>query len=338
MRRRVRITRIQMPPSCSAASAGVGRSTFRIKREYALDKPEIQRGVSTAGPNGPAFEPTASPPSSHIDVPGRAVLRTGTTESSPASSSGTQRITTALLLAAGTGSRLQPLTHDAPKCLTEVNGTTILERLIRCLRSRGFKRVVVVVGHLGICVRKAFNDWAADIAVEFIHSPKYRTTNNIYSLWLARRAIPEPFLLIESDLVFDPALLDGMLELDRIAVSRVLPWMNGTTVALDRRRQVTRFRAGVPLASDENAYKTVNMYSFSPPTWRRVADRLDEHVSAGRVGGYYETVIAELVAEGSVFLQAVLFDNQRWYEIDTLEDLHEAERLFPRSRGTPAPF
>ncbi|MBP87346.1 MAG: nucleotidyl transferase [Planctomycetaceae bacterium] len=247
---------------------------------------------------------------------------------------GTDRITTALLLAAGRGSRLWPLTDDAPKCLTEVSGTTILERLVCCMRSRGFKRLVVVVGYLDHRIRKALRTSVDGLTIEFIHSPRYRTTNNIYSLWLARNAIQEPFVLIESDLVFDTALLDEMLEPDRIAVSRTLPWMNGTTVSLDPRHEVTRFHIGGP-ALDEVTYKTVNMYSFSPPSWRRVASRLDQYISAGRVGEYYEKVFAELVAEGSLSFQAAFFDNECWYEIDTLEDLHEAERLFPTHRGRP---
>jgi NDP-sugar pyrophosphorylase family protein len=246
---------------------------------------------------------------------------------------GTRRITTALLLAAGTGSRLWPLTDDAPKCLTEVNGTTILERLVCSLRSRGFKRLVVVVGYLDLCIRESLSTSVDGLTIDFIRSPKYRTTNNIYSLWVARNVIQEPFLLIESDLVFDTALLDDMLEPDRIAVSRMLPWMNGTTVTLDLWLQVMRFYVGDHLAPDELTYKTVNMYSFSPPSWRQVASRLEQYISAGRVGEYYETVFAELVAEGSLSFQAAFFDNECWYEIDTLEDLHEAERLFPTHRG-----
>ncbi len=248
---------------------------------------------------------------------------------------GTCRITTALLLAAGTGSRLWPLTDNAPKCLTDVNGTTILERLVGSLRSRGFKRLVVVVGYLDLTIREALPISVDGLTIEFICSPRYRTTNNIYSLWLARNVIQEPFLLIESDLVFDTALLDGMLEPDRIAVSRTLPWMHGTTVTLDPWRQVTRFYVGSQLPPDELSYKTVNMYSFSPPSWRRVASRLDKYISAGRVDEYYETVFAELVAERSLSFQATFFDNECWYEIDTLEDLHEAERIFPTRRGRP---
>ena len=246
---------------------------------------------------------------------------------------GTRRISTALLLAAGTGSRLWPLTDNVPKCLTEISGTTILERLVRSLRSLGFKRLVVVVGHLDHCIRQALCTSVAGLTIEFIYSQRYRTTNNIYSLWLARNVIQDPFVLIESDLIFDTALLDEMLEPDRIAVSRVLPWMNGTTVTIDPSRQVTRFYVGGDPSPDEHTYKTVNMYSFSQLSWWRVARRLEQYVSAGWVEDYYETVFAELVFEGSLSFQAAFFDNECWYEIDTLEDLREANRRFPTHRG-----
>ena len=246
---------------------------------------------------------------------------------------GRDRIKTALLLAAGTGSRLQPLTDDSPKCLTEVNETTILERLIRGLRACEFERLVVVVGHLDGCVRDFLDSSANGLTIEYIWSAKYRTTNNIYSLWAARHAIQEPFLLLECDLVFDDILLGKMLKPDRIAVSRILPWMNGTTVSLDRSRRVTRFHMGRDQPPAGLIHKTVNMYSFSRLSWQRVTRRLEQHVSAGRVNGYYEAVFAEMVADGELSFEAVFFENQHWYEIDTLEDLREAERLFPRRYG-----
>ena len=232
------------------------------------------------------------------------------------------------MLAAGTGSRLQPLTDDSPKCLTEVNEITILERLVTNLLSKGFERLVVVVGHLESCVRDFLEGAAGDLKIEYVRSTKYRTTNNIYSLWTARHVIKEPFLLIECDLVFDSDLLDDMLKPDRIAVSRILPWMNGTTVSMDDSHRVTCFHMDQEQQPDEHALKTVNIYSFSLSSWLRVTNRLEEHISADRVNGYYETVFAELVAEEDLSFDAVLFDHQRWYEIDTIEDLLEAESLF----------
>jgi len=93
-----------------------------------------------------------------------------------------KRITTALLLAAGTGSRLLPLTKKSPKCLTLVNETSILERLIKSLNQNRFKRLVVVTGHMEDSIRNFLETRAGNLTIEYVFSPLYKTTNNIYSL------------------------------------------------------------------------------------------------------------------------------------------------------------
>jgi choline kinase len=240
------------------------------------------------------------------------------------------RITTALLLAAGTGSRLRPLTLDAPKCLTEVGGIPILGRLVDNLRSLGISRLVVVTGYLDHCVREFLQKNAADMQVEYVFNPVYQTTNNIYSLWMARQAIQEPFMLIESDLVFEKSMLEDMLTPDRMAISHILPWMNGTTVELNAKEDVTAFHVKQNL-DDEPRYKTVNIYSLSLASWHKTITRLDRYITDGRVGEYYEAVFADMVADGSLKFEAVFFHEDRWYEIDTVADLHQAELLFPRA-------
>ena len=241
-------------------------------------------------------------------------------------------VTTALLLAAGTGSRLYPLTQNMPKCLTIVNGMPILERLVSCLNQHGFKRLVVVTGHLENHIRDFLGLRAGGMTIDYIFSPLYETTNNIYSLWMAREIIQEPFLLVESDIVFDVSLLDDMLYPDKIAIARMQLWMNGSTVTVNQFQQVKAFGNGAARSSDETRHKTVNIYCLSLSSWHRIAESLDRFISAGRVNDYYETVFAEMVADGSLCLQTVSFDNKPWHEIDTIADLTKAERIFSADR------
>lgn len=241
-----------------------------------------------------------------------------------------QRPTTALLLAAGMGSRLAPLTDDTAKCLVGVSGISILERLLRTLGDRGFTRLVVVLGHESASIQDYLGDRSGNIEISYVTSACYRTTNNIYSLWLARDLIDESVLLLESDLVFDASLLDAMLKPDRVAVSRQLPWMNGTTVTFGAKDGVSAFCLGEMSRPDATHYKTVNIYSFSQATWRKITERLDAYIAAKRTGDYYESVFAEMIADGSLTLKPILFDADSWYEIDTLEDLAAAEVMFPR--------
>jgi len=247
------------------------------------------------------------------------------------------KVTTALLLAAGLGTRLQPLTLDAPKCLTEVGGIPILERLVNNLRAQGFERLIVVIGHLGDRIQKFLQQHAGDLRIDYVVNPVYRTTNNIYSLWLARQQIREPFLLVESDVIFEANMLDDMLQPDKIAISRIRPWMNGTTVELGAKRRVMAFHLSGVSGDNTRQYKTVNLYSVSLHSWNKIEESLSQYVSEGRLGEFYEVVLAEMVADGILCFDAVFFDADRWYEIDTQTDLDAAEILFAQCPSIVSP-
>jgi choline kinase len=216
-----------------------------------------------------------------------------------------------------------------------VNETSILERLIKSLNQNGFKRLVVVTGHLEDCIRNFLETRAGNLSIEYVFSPLYKTTNNIYSLWMARNIINEPFLLIESDLVFDPSLLKEMLYPDRIAIAKMKPGLNGSTVTINASNTINAFHSDATDGSGSIRYKTVNIYSLSVFSWSLVIEKLNQFISAGRVNDYYEKVFRQLVIEKSLSLEAVFFDHKPWYEIDTVEDLASAERLFPSKVRLP---
>ena len=241
------------------------------------------------------------------------------------------RITTALLLAAGTGSRLLPLTSESPKCMTLVSEISILARLVENLRLQGFKRLVIVTGHLSAAIENFLGTKYNGVIIDYVHSPSYRSTNNIYSLWMVRKIMTQPFVLLESDLVFDHSLLSDMIYPDRLAVAGIKDWMHGTTVTLNSDQRVMGFKTNTSPIRNKIKFKTVNIYSFSLASWRTITQRLDQHIKEGKVNGYYETVFSELVDEGLLSLQAVSFDKKAWYEIDTIGDLAEAVKLFPKA-------
>ncbi len=83
-------------------------------------------------------------------------------------------------------------------------------------------------------------------------------------------------------------------------------------------------------------YKTVNISSLSRSTWSVVLPRLKQAVDEGRVNVYYEVIFAEMVADGSLSLECVLFDSNRWYEVDRLEDVGGAERMIRRAVSVPS--
>ncbi len=253
-------------------------------------------------------------------------------------SNNSQKISTAVILAAGTGTRLNPLTLNMPKCLTEVNGVPILGRLLDNLKALEFKKVIIVTGYLEDKIRSFVgNEKWKNINFEFVHSERYNSTNNIYSLWLASNRIVESFLLLESDLVFDRSLIEDLLIPNRIAISKYLSFMNGTAVLINSKGIVSKFLMSgrnVIYPAGLNLFKTVNIYSLSLNSWNSLAKELERKIKSGHVNDYYEVVFSDLVNRGELTFKSTKFDSKRWFEIDTIEDLAMAEELFSNQKPT----
>jgi L-glutamine-phosphate cytidylyltransferase len=234
-------------------------------------------------------------------------------------------ITTAVILAAGLGSRLRPLTATAPKCLTEVAENTILGRLIDGLEESGYERLVIVTGYLGDQVARYARRRSGTLDVVCIHNPVFATTNNCYSLWCAADVLDEPFVLLEGDLVLEPEVLKLMRAEDRIAVDRFVLPMNGTTISLSGDGGIDEMQVGTGPKPSAPLYKTVNAYSFGSETWRALRKTLGRRIDAGFTNEYYEASIAQLIADREIDLKPRMLSNYFWDEIDTVDDLDRVE-------------
>ena len=119
----------------------------------------------------------------------------------------------AVILAAGMASRLRPLTSDTPKCLLKVGERTLLQRSMDALVEVGIRQFVIVTGYLHEQIETFVREtYGESIRVRFIHNKDYETTNNIYSLWLARpEAEGQEILLLDSDLLYDGQILERVL-------------------------------------------------------------------------------------------------------------------------------
>lgn len=241
----------------------------------------------------------------------------------------------ALILAAGLGQRMRPLTTDLPKCLVEVNGVPILFRSLRVLASSGVTQAVIVVGHEAAQVRRRVGPRFAEIDITYVDAPSFDTTNNVRSLWDARRYCDEDILLLEGDVVFDRDVVMRLLEQagSSMAVAPNHPNLSGTVVRHDDRGFVTAFILGADLdgcLDGDGAQKTVNIYLLREEALRtKILPELCRQVEGGNVQIYYETVLRDLVADGLLpDLAAVDVSTSMWYELDDHRDLEMAEFMF----------
>lgn len=241
----------------------------------------------------------------------------------------------AVILAAGKGDRLQPLTADLPKCLVEINGEALLSRTLRALAAHGVTEAVIVIGYKGEVIRGRIGARFAGVDVRYVDAPDYATTNNIRSLWDARGYFDEDILLLEADVVFDGAVIASLLRRpgSSAAVAPHHEGLSGTVVRCDRQGRIRSFVLGADQGGTFDpggAFKTVNIYLLRAELLRdQVLPRLCRQIEADHVQDYYESIFRDLVADGSVTdLEAVDVSASRWYEVDDHRDLDAAEFMF----------
>lgn len=241
----------------------------------------------------------------------------------------------AVILAAGMGKRLKELTSNNTKCMVKVNGVTLIERMLRQIERQNVSRIVIVTGYEGGKLVDYIGTLGITTPVKFIDNPIYDKTNNIYSLALASEELcEEDTLLFESDLIFEDAVLDELVNdpRDTLAlVDKYESWMDGTCVKLSPDDSIEAFVPGKKFVFDEipEYYKTVNIYKFSREFSRKYyVPFLKAYEKALGENEYYEQVLRVITMLDEPVIKAKRLTGQKWYEIDDIQDLDIAESIF----------
>lgn len=241
----------------------------------------------------------------------------------------------AIILAAGMGKRLKELTQNNTKCMVKVNGVTLIDRMLHQIDRKHLSRIVIVVGYEGQKLIDYIGTLDIRTPIVFINNPIYDKTNNIYSLSLAKDWLcQEDTLLFESDLVFEDAVLDTLVDdpRDTLAlVDKYEAWMDGTCLKLDENDDIVGFASGQQFSFSETKdyYKTVNIYKFSKHfSVVYYVPFLEAYQAALGENEYYEQVLRVIAMLDKPVIKAKRLSGQRWYEIDDIQDLDIAESLF----------
>jgi histidinol-phosphate/aromatic aminotransferase/cobyric acid decarboxylase-like protein/choline kinase len=248
----------------------------------------------------------------------------------------------AVILAAGIGRRMRPLSDERHKTLLEVGGRTIMGRIIDGLQANGITRICIVTGYRATEVEDYVTSEFSDLDFSFIRNEAYASTNNIYSMALALEQIEpdEDIVLIESDLIYEPAVLSRLLKSEHANVALVDRYrigMDGTVVSVAESEVITQV---IPTSlQDErfdfsDKFKTLNIYKFSAEFCRTTFRRLLSYYA--RIiddNCYYELILGILIYMQQVQIHAEILDGELWAEVDDPNDLRSADFAFtPSSR------
>jgi choline kinase len=232
----------------------------------------------------------------------------------------------AVILAAGIASRLRPLTNNTPKCLLKVGDKSILELTLENLIANNISDIIIVTGYLENLVRSSVKEKFAQLNVTFIFNESYASTNNIYSLWLAKDALlGDDMLLLDSDIIFDKQVITELIHSgydNCLALKRHDVGAEEIKVKADEKGRILEISKEV--VPSEAAGESIGIELFEKRSLAKLFKIIDHKIIAeNKVNIFYEAAFQELINNKHDIFTV---DITQYYctEIDTAADLENA--------------
>lgn len=232
----------------------------------------------------------------------------------------------AVILNAGEGKRLRPLTSVKPKCLLKLNSLTILEHQLSNLIEGGIGEVILVIGYSADQIIRRIERLNFELDLKFIYNPIYYKTNTVYSLWLARESIKDDFVYLNGDVVFHKEVLERLLKSHYdtcIAVERKQVGEEEVKVRLVS-NLVTDIGKDIKLSKAHGEF--IGMAKFSKRFNQLFINKLNDVVKEGKVNEFFEVALDRTLKTYDVY--AVDVSDLPCIEVDTYEDFNTAKQFY----------
>ncbi len=238
----------------------------------------------------------------------------------------------AVILAAGIASRLRPLTNNTPKCLLKVGEKSILQLTLENLLDNNITQLVMVTGYLEQQIKDFIAANFPQLQVTYIYNEVYDSTNNIYSLWLAKDVLlGDEMLLMDSDIIFDSKIIDALLQSgyeNCLALKRHNVGEEEIKVKADEKGRVLEISKIVPPALA--AGESIGIEKFGKESLYKLFEAIDRKVVDEKmVNIFYEVAFEEMIKQGE---DIFVVDTTEYIcmEIDTATDLNVAAEVLER--------
>jgi len=225
----------------------------------------------------------------------------------------------AVILAGGEGRRLREVSEGRPKCLLEIGGKPIIEHQIAALSDNGIHKILVILGHQADMVRAVVGKKA-----EFIENARYKETNSLYSLWLARDWVQGPFVLMNCDVLFHPEILDRLLK----GPGNTLAYDSTSSRGLEQTKVVISKGRVVDLGKDISSEigrgESIGLLRFDEEGAKALFKRVDYLVQNGDTDSWSIEGVRSACSE--IVIRGINIAGLPWAEIDFPGDLERARK------------
>lgn len=232
----------------------------------------------------------------------------------------------AVILCAGVGRRLAPLTQKIPKSLIEVDGRPLLRHTLEALQQHGVNIVVLVVGHLRTLIQAELPDGTAGMSIHWVVNHSFAQTGSLYSLWLAQEYLTGPFIFMDADLLFNPQILAGLTDQEERSQLLVgfLGADSGEEVKVTHRGGLATAVGKTIATGDPLAGEAVGVVKVASPDVPLALQLMDDLVRANP-SAEHEELSQTLCDRRRLWVKDI--GKLSWLEIDFPEDVIRAREI-----------
>ena len=242
----------------------------------------------------------------------------------------------AVILAAGVGSRIRPLTDNCPKSLLMINGKTILEMMISHIQKCGISEIVFVLGYLQDQIKDYVKTQFPDLVAHYITNKKYKETNTGYSLLLTKDLVQNStFIKFDADVVFDISILKNLIDSEHdncLCIDKNIN-LDVEEIKVIIREENRVVKASRTVNPEDATRESIGIEKISPEAAHALFSELEIMMKDEQHHQEYYEAAYERIIEKDVPFHALDISGLKWTEIDTKEDFLTAESLLINSTG-----
>lgn len=234
----------------------------------------------------------------------------------------------AVILAAGAGQRLKPVTNALPKGLIEIEGKTLLEYSLDALDESGLNDIIIVTGFFGEAIKQKFGNKYAGLKITYVLNEEYYKSGSMYSFSKARDIINKDILLLESDLLYDSKAIGVLLNSgfkDCVLAGKLSGSGDEVYICVDENQRITELGKDITYENKKKAIgELVGISKFSKEFLAELFKNAEDDYKKGEVNRHYEECVLATAKSGNP-VYGLLISGLVWVEIDNEKDLLKAK-------------